>query len=141
MVTLAAFELTAIVLALAGIRLLRCAPSGHGNARSIAEAIATGMLAGLLVLVAGLVLSAAAASLAAPACANGAVAACPERAERADIAMVGGIALTMLVAPLAIGFVSWRRERALRHGLGAMLVIGASPWVILGGVALAVAGS
>jgi hypothetical protein len=29
-----------------------------------------------------------------------------------------------------------RRERVLRHGTGAMLVVGAAPWALLGAIAL-----
>jgi hypothetical protein len=44
----------------------------------------------------------------------------------------------MLVAPLLTALLVWRRERALRHGLGALLLVGAAPWALLGGIALVV---
>jgi Mg/Co/Ni transporter MgtE len=101
MEALAAFEIAAIVLMLIGLRLLRGRVSDHGAGQRIAEAIAIGVLAGTLVLATGLVLSAAV---------------------QARSALAGGVALTMLMAPL----------------MAALL--GAAPWALLGGIALVVVG-
>ena len=87
--------------------------------------IAIGLLSGIIVMVAGVILSAAISSLTAP-----------DPGDQARSVIVGMIALTMLVTPIATGFAIWRREQALCHGLGAMLLVGAAPWALLGIVTL-----
>jgi hypothetical protein len=129
---------TAAALMFAGLRLLRGEATAPGGVPGRAGlAIAIGLLTGIIVMATGMVLSAALTSLAAPACtttAEGTV--CPDSGDQARSAFVGAVAFTMLVAPIATGLVMWRQERALRHGLGAMLVVGAAPWALLGAVAL-----
>lgn len=129
---------TAAALVIAGLRLLRGEATTPGGILGRAGlAIAIGLLIGVIVMAAGIVLSAALTSLAAPACtttAEGIL--CPDSGDQARSAFADAVALTMLVAPIATGIVMWRRERALRHGLGAMLVVGAAPWALLGAIAL-----
>jgi hypothetical protein len=129
---------TAAALVITGLRLLRGEATTPGGALSRAcWAIAIGLLSGIIVMATGMVLSAALTSLAAPACTTtpeGTL--CPDSGDQSRSAFAGAVALTMLVTPIATGFVMWRRERALRHGLGAMLVVGAAPWALLGAIAL-----
>ena len=129
---------TAAALVIAGLRLLRGEAATPGGALTRAGwAIAIGLLSGIIVMATGMVLSAALTSLSAPPCTTtpeGTL--CPDSGDQARSAFAGAVALTMLVTPIATGFVMWRRERALRHGLGAMLVVGAAPWALLGAIAL-----
>ncbi len=129
---------TAAALVFAGLRLLRGQAGTPGGALSrVGWAIAIGLLSGIIVMVTGVLLSAALASLVTPPCtttSEGTL--CPDPGDTARGALVGAAALTMLVAPVATGIVMWRREQALRHGLGAMLVVGAAPWTLMGAIAL-----
>jgi hypothetical protein len=129
---------TSAALVVAGLRLLRGEAATPGGALSRAGwAIAIGLLSGIVVMVTGVLLSAALSSLTAPACTTSSEGTlCPDPGDQARSAFAGAVAFTMLVAPIATGIVMWRRERALRHGLGAMLVVGAAPWALLGAIAL-----